>query len=105
MQRIRICELGSVLFLLASFGGHVSQAQINSGVSQSAWYIYNGEHAINDRWGFRLESQIRRSPILENPQQFLFRSGVVRGVGKGFKATLGYTFVLNSPPAGRVLTY
>lgn len=88
----------SALLLLVSLGVNSGQAQLNSGVSRSAWYIYNGEHAINDRWGLRLEGQVRRSPILANPQQLLFRSGVVREVGKGFKTTLGYTFVLSSPP-------
>ena len=68
------------------------------GAGQSAWYMYLGDHPITDHWGVHLETQIRREPWVEAPEQSLTRVGVNYKPFHGWTFRPGYTYVRGYSP-------
>jgi len=57
-----------------------------------AWLVYTGEHQIAQRWALHTEVQLRRLDLVRDPQQELYRLGLVRTLSGRVKVSGGYTF-------------
>ncbi len=52
---------------------------------------------MHPKLSVQVEFSLRRNEFLKNPQQFLFRTGLVRELGNGFSTAGGYCFALTYP--------
>ena len=75
-------------------------AQINKVVNDHIWISYVGVHPINKKTSLHAEISLRRNDYLKNPQQLLFRTALLRNLGKGWSAAGGYCFVETYPYGG-----
>lgn len=57
-----------------------------------AWFQYVGDHKLAPQWAIHTEVQWRRVNWLRDPQQELYRLGLVRTLSNRLKASGGYTF-------------
>jgi hypothetical protein len=80
-----------------SFGQSLQQKSYN----QNAWFMYFGNHKINNKWGLHLEAQLRRHNWLAQKQQVLFRTGINYYANTNSMATIGYAFVQTAPYGGQ----
>ncbi|MGI4835498.1 MAG: DUF2490 domain-containing protein [Janthinobacterium lividum] len=60
-----------------------------------AWLTYVGSHRIAKKWALHTEVQLRRADWLRNPQQELYRLGLVRTLTSRVKVAGGYTAFLS----------
>lgn len=65
--------------------------------NNNAWFVYSGDHKLNNHWGIHLEAQVRRNDIVSNWQQLLLRTGINYHVNNNVFFTAGYCFVETSP--------
>ncbi len=72
-------------------------AQRQSTNNQTGWYMYFGNHHLNDKWGLHLEAQLRRAEIISKPQQLLIRTGINYYLSKSAFLTAGYAFIETYP--------
>ncbi|NBO57801.1 MAG: DUF2490 domain-containing protein, partial [Chitinophagia bacterium] len=86
-----------LLFFLIFFGSQQIQSQILKTTNQHAWISYTGVHAIKNKLSLQVELSIRRNEFLKNPQQLLFRTGLVKEVSNGYSVAGGYCYVLTYP--------
>ena len=82
-----------LLFLVSS----TLQSQTLKTTNQHAWISYAGNHPIKNKLSLQLELSIRRNDYLKNPQQLLFRTGLVKEVGKGLSIAGGYCYAMTYP--------
>ena len=57
-----------------------------------AWLTYVGDHKIAQQWALHTEVQLRRVDLVRDPQQELYRLGLVRTLTSRVKVSGGYTF-------------
>jgi hypothetical protein len=63
-----------------------------------AWYMYFGDHAVNDGpWGVHFDGQWRRQGIGGKWQQLLLRPGVNYDITSQVQASAGYAFIKSHP--------
>jgi hypothetical protein len=62
-----------------------------------AWFMYFGDHAINEKWGVHLEGQLRRANTGLTWQQLLIRPGLNYQLNSHVTLTAGYAYVRTSP--------
>ncbi len=63
----------------------------------NAWYMYFGTYRFSEAWSVHSEFQLRRSGILEDPQQFLGRIGLNYHVNESLMLSGGYAYIITSP--------
>ncbi|WP_155800832.1 DUF2490 domain-containing protein [Pontibacter sp. BAB1700] len=65
--------------------------------NSNGWYMYFGDHKLNDKWGLHTEVQWRRHNILKDPQQLLIRTGINYDLTPSAMFTLGYAYIETHP--------
>lgn len=90
-------SLKILLFVLAfSFGAsNVSHAQQFS--QFNSWYMYFGNHKLNDKWGLHTEYQFRRHGLITDWQQSLARIGLDYHYNSSTMITGGYGWIVSFP--------
>jgi hypothetical protein len=86
----------SLIFLFV----HTSYAQTNTRqlVDQThGWYVYSGNHRLNERWSLHTEYQWRRDGFIQNWQQSLLRLGVDYHLRPDVTFTAGYAWIVTFP--------
>jgi hypothetical protein len=63
----------------------------------NGWLVYTGNHKLSDKWGLHLEAQWRRSNIVLDNQQLLFRTGINYYFNSQVSVTAGYCFAETYP--------
>lgn len=63
----------------------------------NAWYMYFGNHKLNDKWGLHTEYQFRRSGLIKDWQQSLARVGLDYKVNNSTMLTGGYGWIVSFP--------
>jgi Protein of unknown function (DUF2490) len=71
----------------------------------NAWYMYFGNHKINDRWGLHTEYQWRRHDWGQTWQQSLGRIGVDFQTKQGLTLTAGYGWIVSYPYGKQPIAY
>jgi len=67
-------------------------------VSQfNSWYMYFGNHKLNEKWGLHTEYQFRRHGIIADWQQSLARIGLDYHVNNSTMITGGYGWIVSFP--------
>lgn len=56
-----------------------------------AWFTYNGDHKVAEKWAVHTEAQVRRVHFGADPQQLLLRLGGIYTLQKDVKFGGGYT--------------
>ncbi len=82
---------------LAAIIPSLACAQTIQDTNLHAWFMYFGDHPLNDRWGVHLESQIRRADAGLTWQQLLIRPGINYQLNKNVMLTAGYAYARTSP--------
>jgi hypothetical protein len=62
-----------------------------------SWFVYNGDHNIQGRWGIHAELQLRRAAVLLRPQQLLVRPALNIKLTSWATAALGYAYSKTYP--------
>lgn len=89
-----------VMFCLGMFLLNHSNAQTLEKVTDdqsNAWYMYFGTYSLSDKISIHSEVQIRRSGLIEDPQQLLTRLGLNYHISKSAIITAGYGFIVTHP--------
>jgi hypothetical protein len=86
---ISCCILGSMI------GRAQSPRQYTT--NYNGWLVYTGNHKLSDKWGLHLEAQWRRSNIILDNQQLLFRTGINYYFSSQVSVTAGYCFAETYP--------
>ena len=101
LKSLRKKLLVGVLALLPCLAAKEAHAQSDgkriNDHNDNGWYMYFGDHRLNDKWGLHTEVQVRRHNILKDPQQLLLRSGVNYHLSPDAFVTLGYGFIETYP--------
>ena len=72
-------------------------SQVLKTTNHHVWISYAGIHPISNKLSLQVELSIRRNQYLKNPQQLLFRTGVVKDLGGGISIAGGYCFAKTYP--------
>ncbi|MFT6946178.1 MAG: hypothetical protein ACJARP_000589 [Vicingaceae bacterium] len=88
-------KLASFIFLLATVS--TSFAQKNIEPQSNSWWMYFGNHKINEKYSLHTEYQFRRSDFAKNWQQSLARIGVDYHINKENAITVGYGWIVSYP--------
>ena len=73
------------------------QAQVIKTSNQHFWLSYTGIHPIAKKISLQAELSIRRNEFIKNPQQLLFRIGLIGDLGNGLSIAGGYCFAETYP--------
>jgi hypothetical protein len=68
----------------------LGQSQRVGDTNTNGWYMFFGDHRLNDHWGIHTEFQWRRHNVITDPQQLLLRGGANYYAGNSTMLTLGY---------------
>lgn len=71
--------------------------QRSQAVQQHGWYMYFGNHRLNNNWGVHTEYQFRRHGLIAEWQQSLLRVGVDYHVDPNVQLTAGYGWIVTYP--------
>lgn len=80
-----------ILLLFPLFGYSQIAHQTN------AWYMYFGNHKLNEKWALHTEYQFRRSGLIKDWQQSLARVGLDYKLKDKSMITAGYAWVVSYP--------
>ena len=94
-RAMRIDRLLVCLFALSIVPAAYAQSLQDTNVN--AWFMYFGDHPLNERWGIHLEGQVRRADAGLTWQQFLIRPAVNYQVNNSLLLTAGWAFVTTWP--------
>lgn len=72
-------------------------AQVIKTSNNHFWLSYTGIHPISKKLSLQAELSIRRNEFVKNPQQLLFRIGLIRDMGNGLSIAGGYCFAETYP--------
>lgn len=89
MKKLVFAIFLSFAFLMQGSAQEVSQS--------NAWYMYFGNHKLNDKWSLHTEYQFRRSGLIADWQQSLARIGLDYHVNKSTMLTGGYGWIVSFP--------
>lgn len=86
----RYCLPAATLLTLASVPALAQNTRL---VDQNslAWFTYNGDHKVAEKWAIHTEAQVRRVHFGADPQQLLLRLGGIYTLRKDVKFSGGYT--------------
>jgi hypothetical protein len=90
----------STMLLFVLFIGIIGQTvaqQREQAVQQHGWYMYFGNHRLNDKWGLHTEYQFRRHGLMANWQQSLLRAGLDYHLDPNIQLTAGYGWIVTFP--------
>ena len=93
-------KIGFIFSLLLILTNNITYSQNQQRLhtqNNNGWFMYTGNHALNEHWGLHLEAQLRRNNIVTDPQQLLLRTGINYYLNKQTTATVGYCFVQTNP--------
>lgn len=94
---IRRRILALLLPLAATWLPLAAQAQRETATQFHSWYIYQGNHRLNARWGLHTEYQWRREDWGTTWQQSLTRLGLDYHTRSGATLTAGYGWIRSFP--------
>lgn len=101
MGELRFCSaemmIRTVMLPLLLFVPFIAVCQKDIASQAHAWVTYQGNHRINDRWGFHTEYQWRRDDLFDRWQQSLLRVGVEYYLKNGVQFTMGYGWIRTFP--------
>lgn len=103
----RVRPAAAALLLLLGAAGARAQppAPVRTVADEpAAWLAYLGVHPISPRWRVQLEAQLRQTEGVRQPQQRLYRTALLRGLGPRARAGAGYALVRSYPPDEFVAT-
>lgn len=80
-----------------------AQRQIDD--QNNSWYMYFGNHKINERWGIHTEYQWRRHDLGQTWQQSLARVGIDYYTKQGPQLTTGYAWIVSYPYGKQPIDY
>lgn len=84
-----------LLIITRSYGQTGTPKQI--GINHNVWFSQTTVLQFNDRFSLQLETNLRRSNGLSNPQQSLLRSGFNFQLNKQVSVAAGYAYIDTSP--------
>lgn len=84
------------LTLLIAGSSYAQQTRANSS-NTNAWFMYFGNHKLNDRIGIHAEVQFRRTEFVSEAQQLLLRTGVDYYTKANIRFTVGYAYIETHP--------
>jgi Protein of unknown function (DUF2490) len=80
--------IGRLLIYLVALGIlRGASAQSRQDTNVNAWFMYFGDHALNDNWGIHVEGQVRRADAGLTWQQFIMRPAVIYQVNNRLMLT------------------
>jgi len=85
-----------IIISVFSIGNLFSQVD-NHALHHNGWYMYFGNHSLNEKWGLHTEFQWRRHDWISQPQQNLFRTGLDFKINDRNMITAGYGFIITYP--------
>ena len=88
-----------MLSLLSILMSELAFSQTNriADKNQLGWYVYEGDHAISEKWQIHTEYQWRRVAFIKNWQQSLARIGIAYQISPQVKLGGGYTWFITFP--------
>lgn len=86
-QLLPALALGS----LAALPARAQSARLHD-VRSLAWLVHAGDHQLASQWAVHTEVQLRQLDLVRDPQQELYRLGLVRTLTSRLKVVGGYTF-------------
>lgn len=89
-----------ITILIFLIGGLAIQAQETAEDQWSAWYIYNGNNRISERWSLHTEAQFRYYGTTENFNQLILRTALNHHIDPNTMASIGYGFIETDPTFG-----
>ncbi len=92
---IRFFVALTVFLFFSSLNSASAQKEIST--QFNSWYMYFGNHRLNNRWGIHTEYQWRREGIGETWQQSLLRVGADYHANDKNTLTAGYAWVVTYP--------
>lgn len=88
--------VSSILFAASFASLAVAQNRIQS-TNYNGWYMYFGNHRLNNKWSLHTEYQWRRNQWINNWQQSLTRIGIDYRINNQAILTLGYGNIITYP--------
>lgn len=85
------------LALLIGLVFPASAQQRVQAIQQHGWYMYFGNHRLNNRWGLHTEYQFRRHGLIAHWQQSLLRLGADYYLEPNIVLTAGYGWIVTFP--------
>lgn len=88
----RLLGAAALLLLLTPAAGLAQSAGPARRVSHNSasWFAYTGTHPVSPDWRVLLEGQIRRVGPVADPQAWLLRTALIRGLGQNASVGGGY---------------
>lgn len=98
MRLTSLIAIGNIA--LASFSPLPLTAQTPRRVDNenAAWLVYTGIHPISKSWRLQLEAQLRQTEGANQPQQRLYRTGLLRVLNPVARVGFGYAHTRTYPP-------
>jgi hypothetical protein len=85
------------LILIIGLGFQMSNVSAQTVTQTDSWWMYFGNHRINEKLGLHTEYQFRRSDFATNWQQSLMRVGLDYYLPNKTMATVGYGWIVSFP--------
>ena len=90
MPDCRSLARGAFLCLLLAAAASFASGQTLVHHFLNGWFVYTGDHAVSNRWGVHMETQVRRTNFITGWQQLLLRPGVNFELRPGVTLSAGY---------------
>jgi len=88
-------KIAGFIFLLVTVSSSFAQKHIER--QYNSWWMYFGNHKINEKYSLHTEYQFRRSDFAKNWQQSLTRIGIDYHFNKENTITVGYGWIISYP--------
>jgi hypothetical protein len=86
-----------ILIFIMTLGFQNISAQTVTATQFNSWFMYFGNHKLNDKFGLHTEYQFRRSDFVKDWQQSLMRVGIDYYLPNKGMATGGYGWIVSFP--------
>ena len=83
-----------ILFAIIITSNSYAQLNKNKPVIGN-WTMFNGQFKMNEKFGIHLEAQFRDYKLLNQPEQILFRTGLIYYLNSVSNLTFGYASIHN----------
>ena len=90
----RLFAAASLLFPLAA----TAQSPRRVDNESAAWLAYTGVHPVSASWRLQLEAQLRQTEGVNQPQQRLYRTALLRVLSPVARVGFGYAHTHTYPP-------
>lgn len=85
-----------IVYFIANILTVTAQNRVQN-TNNNGWYMYFGNHRLNNKWSLHTEYQWRRNKWIQNWQQSLARIGIDYRINDQTIVTLGYGNIITHP--------